>query len=69
MVWDWGKFFMALAIAIVVGIVLTAILGPAISTIKVPIANIVGDAFTKYGFAFGILAGIGYYFGYKRGTV
>lgn len=69
MFWNTGKFFMALAIAILVGILLTALIGPALDTIKVPIADVVAKLCTNWGFPLGLVFGVLFYFGYNRGTV
>lgn len=63
MTWSLGKFITAVGIAIIVGIVLVALLGPILISIGVPVAEIVGKFCEAWGFAIGLVAGIFYYFG------
>jgi len=53
----------AAIVAIVVGVLCVALLGPLIKTIPAPVAQIVGDFFIKWGWALGLLAGLLFFFG------
>lgn len=57
-----GRVVLALVVAIVVWLVLTAFLGPVLVSLKVPIATTIGDAFINYGYVIGVLAGLWYFF-------
>ena len=53
---------LAVLVAIVVGLLLTALLGPLIKSLPAPVAAIIGDFFIKYGWALGLIAGLWYFF-------
>lgn len=52
----------ALLIAIVVGALLVYLLGPIIKSIPAPVATIVGDFFTQFGWFIGLIAGLWWFF-------
>ena len=56
------RLVLALAVAVIVGIVLVFLLGPILDTLKVPIATTVGGFLIAWGFVIGVLAGLWYYF-------
>lgn len=67
MTWSLSKAILAVIIAVALGIVLTAFLGPILIGLKVPIAVSVGQALVAWGFVLGVLAGLWFYF--KGGSV
>lgn len=62
MVLSISKLAMAVLVAVIVGIVLVALLGPLLLTFNVPIAETVGKFFVNYGYILGLASGIWYYF-------
>lgn len=61
-VFNLGRLVLAVVIAVVVGIVLVGLLGPAIVSVKVPIAVVVGTFLVNWGYVLGVLAGLWFYF-------
>ncbi len=57
-----SKLVLAVIVAIVVGLGLSALLGPILVTLKVPIAITIGNFFVTYGWMIGVLAGLWYFF-------
>jgi uncharacterized membrane protein YvlD (DUF360 family) len=57
-----ARLVLALVVAIVVGLGLTALLGPILVSLAVPIAVVIGDFFVKWGWVIGVLAGLWYFF-------
>lgn len=57
-----GRIVLALIIAIVVGLGLTALLGPILVGLAVPIAVTIGAFFVTWGWVLGVLAGLWYFF-------
>lgn len=57
-----SRLVIAVVIAILVGIGLTALLGPILVTLKAPIAITVGDFLISYGWVLGVLAGLWMFF-------
>lgn len=57
-----ARLVLAVVIAVVVGIGLTALLGPILVSIHAPIAVVVGHFFIAWGWALGLLAGLWYFF-------
>jgi len=63
MVFSISKLIVAVVVAFVVGLVLTALIGPIIAGLGAPITKTVGDFFINWGWPLGIVAGVFYYFG------
>lgn len=61
-VFNLRKLILALVIAVVVGIVCVALLGPIIGSLAVPIAAVIGGFLVTWGWVRGVLAGLWYYF-------
>jgi hypothetical protein len=55
------RIVLAVLIAVLVGIGLMAFLGPALITLNVPIAEVIGRAFREYGWTLGVVAGLWYF--------
>ena len=53
---------LAVLVAIVVGLLLTALLGPLIKSLPAPVAAIIGDFFIKYCWGLCLIAGLWYFF-------
>ena len=56
------RVILAVVIAVAVGIVLVALLGPVIASLDVPIAKTIGAFFKNWGFVIGVLAGLWFFF-------
>jgi uncharacterized membrane protein YvlD (DUF360 family) len=57
-----ARAVLALVVAIVVGLLLTYLLGPILLMLAIPIATVVGDFFVRWGWVLGILAGLWFFF-------
>jgi uncharacterized membrane protein YvlD (DUF360 family) len=57
-----GRIVIAVVVAVVVGLILVALLGPILVSLNVPIADVVGGFFVKYGWVLGVLAGLWSFF-------
>jgi hypothetical protein len=57
-----ARLVLALVVAIVVGLGLSALLGPILASMDVPIAVVIGTFFIKWGWVLGVLAGLWYFF-------
>jgi hypothetical protein len=57
-----ARLVLALVVFIVVGLALTALLGPILIWLGVPVATIIGEFFVKWGWVLGVLAGLWYFF-------
>lgn len=57
-----GRIVLALIVAIVVGLGLTALLGPILVGLGVPIAMVIGAFFIQWGWVLGVLAGLWFFF-------
>lgn len=57
-----ARLVLALVVAIVVGLGLTALLGPILVSLAVPLAVVVGEFFVKWGWVLGVLAGLWFLF-------
>lgn len=53
----------AVVIAALVGILLVAFVGPLLVSVGVPVAVMIGNAFVKWGWALGVIAGILWFLG------
>jgi peptidoglycan/LPS O-acetylase OafA/YrhL len=56
------RIVLAVVIAVAIGIILVALLGPVIAGLDVPIAKTIGHFFEAWGFIIGVLAGLWYFF-------
>jgi site-specific recombinase len=57
-----GRIVLAVVVAIVVGLVCMALLGPLLVAMHVPPAVVLGNFLVTYGWTLGILAGLWYFF-------
>lgn len=56
------RLVLAVVVAVVVGLGLTALLGPILVSLHVPIAVTIGHFFVLWGWVLGILAGLWFFF-------
>jgi hypothetical protein len=57
-----SKGVLAVIIAVVVGLICVALLGPILVSVGVPIAVVVGSFFEVWGWVLGVLAGLWFFF-------
>jgi hypothetical protein len=57
-----ARLVLAVVVAVVVGLGLTALLGPILVSLHVPIAVVIGHFFVLWGWVIGILAGLWFFF-------
>lgn len=61
-----ARIVIAVVIAVIVGLLCVALLGPILVGLHVPIAVTVGRFFVVWGWVLGVLAGLWYFFaGYR----
>jgi uncharacterized membrane protein YvlD (DUF360 family) len=55
------RIVLAVIVAVVVGLFLTALVGPLLVFMKVPVAVLAGDFFIQWGWVLGVAAGVWYF--------
>lgn len=61
-----ARIVCAVVVAVIVGLLLVALLGPILVLLAVPIAVVVGNFLVQWGWVLGILAGLWFFFAGPR---